>query len=135
MAEFSYFAWLCVGGGHPAKFLKIWISPLKFKFLQILLGDKNTTYLCSKIISTLLTKHCQYICRFFKNKSLYVKCVQKKVDWAKYHNRHSSKSIWVVKLSFCQNDCLMRQSFWQKDSLITHILFELCLFRHLDQRT
>ena len=26
----------------------------KFKFLQILLGDKNATYLCSKIISTLL---------------------------------------------------------------------------------
>ena len=25
----------------------------KFKFSQILLGDKNTTYLCSKIISTL----------------------------------------------------------------------------------
>jgi hypothetical protein len=25
----------------------------KFKFLQILLGDKNPTYLCSKIISTL----------------------------------------------------------------------------------
>ena len=23
----------------------------------------------------------------------------------------------------------IRQSFWQKDSLITHILFELCLFR------
>ena len=26
---------------------------LKFKFLQILLGDKNATYLCSKTISTL----------------------------------------------------------------------------------
>ena len=26
---------------------------LKFKFSQILLGDKNTTYLCSKITSTL----------------------------------------------------------------------------------
>ena len=25
-------------------------------------------------------------------------------DWAKFHNRHSSKSIWVIKLSFCQND-------------------------------
>ena len=29
---------------------------------------------------------------------------QKKVDSAKYHNRHSSKSIQVTKLSFCQND-------------------------------
>ena len=35
------------------KFAKIWISLLKFKFSQILLGDKNATYLCSKIISTL----------------------------------------------------------------------------------
>jgi hypothetical protein len=29
----------------------------------------------------------------------------------------------------------MGQSFWQKDSLITHILFELCLFRNLAQCT
>ena len=28
-------------------------------------------------------------------------------------------------LLFCQNDFPMRESFWQKDSLITHILFEL----------
>ena len=28
-------------------------SQLKFKFSQIFLGDKNATYLCSKIISTL----------------------------------------------------------------------------------
>ena len=40
---------------------------------------------------------------------------------------HSSKSIWLIKLSFCQNDPSMGQSFWQKDSLITHTLFELCL--------
>ena len=32
------------------------VHPEKFKFLQILLGDKNTTYLCSKIISTLPSK-------------------------------------------------------------------------------
>ena len=43
-------------------------------------------------------------------------------------NRHSSKSIIVIKLSFCQNDPLIGESFWQKDSLITCILFELCLF-------
>ena len=49
---------------------------------------------------------------------------QKKVDWDKYLNRHSSKSIWVIKLSFCQND-----------SFITHILFELCLFSNLAQST
>ena len=35
--------------------------------------------------------------------------------------------MWVIKLSFCQNDCPMRESFWQKDSLITHTLFELWL--------
>ena len=35
-------------------FAKIWISQLKFKFSQILLVDKNATYLCSKIISTLV---------------------------------------------------------------------------------
>ena len=59
----------------------------------------------------------------------------KKVDWAKLLNRHSSKSIWVIKMSFCQNDPPMAESFWQKDSLITHILFELCLFRHLAYST
>ena len=37
----------------------------------------------------------------------------------------SSKSIWVTRLLFCQNDSPMRGSFWEKDSLITHILFEL----------
>ena len=40
---------------------------------------------------------------------------------------HSSKSIWLIKLSFCQNNSPMGGSFWQKDSLITHILFELWL--------
>ena len=59
--------------------------------------------------------------------------VPKKVDWAKLLNRHSSKSIWVIKLSFCQNDPPMWESFWQKDSLIILILFELCLFRYLAQ--
>ena len=29
----------------------------------------------------------------------------------------------------------MGESYWQKDSLITHILFELCLFRYLAQST
>ena len=40
---------------------------------------------------------------------------------------NSSKSIWLIKLSFCQNDSPIGGSFWQKDSLITHILFELWL--------
>ena len=49
-------------------------------------------------------------------------------DWAKYQNRHNSKSLQVIKLSFCQNDPPMGESFWQKDILITILLFELCLF-------
>ena len=32
----------------------------------------------------------------------------------------------VTSLIFCQNDYPIRGSFWQKDSSITHILFELC---------
>ena len=50
---------------------------------------------------------------------------------AKFLNRHSSKSIWVIKLTFSQNDCSMGGSFWPKASLITHILFELWLFHAL----
>ena len=41
----------------------------------------------------------------------------------------------MIKLSFCRNDFPIGGSFWQKDSLITHILFELCLFRNLAQGT
>ena len=54
-------------------------------------------------------------------------------DWAKYHNRHSSKSIRVTNLSFCQNDSPMSTPFWQKKRLVTLILFELCLLWYLAQ--
>ena len=43
--------------------------------------------------------------------------------WAKYQNRHSSKSIRVIKLSFCQKDPPIRALFWHKDSFITHVFF------------
>ena len=33
----------------------------------------------------------------------------------------------MTKLSFCQNYSPMGKSFWQKNSLVTHILFDLCL--------
>ena len=33
----------------------------------------------------------------------------------------------MTRLLCCQNDFPMGGSFWQKDSLTTHILFELCL--------
>ena len=46
---------------------------------------------------------------------------------------HSSKSIWVIKLFFCQNDSPMGVTFWQKDSLITHIHFKLCLIMIFSQ--
>ena len=46
-------------------------------------------------------------------------------DWAKYHISHTSKSIKVTKLSFGQNDLPKSTSFWQKNSLVTLILFEL----------
>ena len=45
-------------------------------------------------------------------------------DCDKY-DKSSSKLIQVIKLSFCQNDPLLRESFWQNNSLVTHILFEL----------
>ena len=35
--------------------------------------------------------------------------------------------LWVIQLFFCQNDPPMGESIWLKDSLITHILFELWL--------
>ena len=59
--------------------------------------------------------------------------VTKICDWAKCYNRHSSKNIWVTRLFFCQNGVLLGGSFWQKDSLVTLILFELCLLWYLAQ--
>ena len=37
--------------------------------------------------------------------------------------RHSSKSIKVTKLSFCRNDSPYGKSFWQKDSLVTLLIY------------
>ena len=54
-------------------------------------------------------------------------------DWAKYQNSHSSKSIRVTKLFFCQNGILLGRSFWPKDSFVTLILFELWLLWYLAQ--
>ena len=36
----------------------------------------------------------------------------------------------MSSLFFCQNDALMGGSIWQKNSLVTLILFDLCLFEH-----
>ena len=37
----------------------------------------------------------------------------------------------VIILYFCQNDSLIGGSLWQKDRMVTHILFDLCLFKHV----
>ena len=39
----------------------------------------------------------------------------------------------MTRLFFCQNDVLLGESFWQNDSLVTFILFELCLLWYLAQ--
>ena len=41
------------------------------------------------------------------------------------------QKVWVTKLVFCINDSPIGGSFWKKDSLITHIIFDLCLFWYL----
>ena len=33
----------------------------------------------------------------------------------------------MTKVSFCQNDPIIGESFWQKNSLFTLVFFELCL--------
>ena len=33
--------------------------------------------------------------------------------------------IWVTKVSFCQNDPIIGESFWQKNSLVTHIFWTM----------
>ena len=43
--------------------------------------------------------------------------------------------LWVIKLSFCRNDSHMGGLFWQKNTLITHILIELCLLWYLAECT
>ena len=93
---------------------------------------------CSCIIIVLHLIKCSYYSLLSqKGETWYFKQTLAKVNqrvipkicpWARYQNRHSSKSIEVIKLSFCQNDSQEGGSFWQKDRLITYTLFELCLF-------
>ena len=75
-----------------------------------------------------------FYCSFFLSCTPFLST---NIDWLpkfatglKCYNRHKSKSIWVTILSFCQNDSLMGESLWQKDRMVTHILFDLCLFKH-----
>merc|ERR1712051_1076692 len=57
------------------------------------------------------------------NMTFFDRLLLKICDWAEYQNRHSSKSIRVTQLSFRQSDSPMSESFWQKNSLVTHIFF------------
>ena len=43
-----------------------------------------------------------------------------------YHNKKYMSDL-------CQNDVLLGELFWQKDSLVTHTLFKLCLLWYLAQ--
>ena len=70
----------------------------------------------------------------FTNKNIYIwyrDYCPKFATGLKCLTRHRSKNIWVTRLFFCQNDSLMGESLWQKDSLVTLILFELGLFWYL----
>ena len=60
----------------------------------------------------------------------HIDCCSKFATGLKCSNWHRSKSIWVTSLFFCQNDSPMSESFWQKNRLVTHTLFDLCLFKH-----
>ena len=75
-------------------------------------------------------------CRSLQSVSLFrsmQSLSQQKCDWAKYSSSHISRSIWVFKLILCQNGPPMGGSFWQNNSLISHILFELWLLEYLAQ--
>ena len=91
-----------------------------------LLGFWKTSYLY-QLISCIISL------AIYNSKYPYKSVMHQIYDWAKYRNRHSSKNIWVIKLSFCQNDPPIGESFWQNTSLVTHITYELCLFWYLAQ--
>ena len=61
----------------------------------------------------------------FTQQCSIVETGQQNLDLAKYHNRHSSKSKRVTKTSFAQMMYSLGDHFG--DSLVTFILFELCL--------
>jgi hypothetical protein len=61
---------------------------------------------------------------FWRNKD----CCAEIATWLNIIISYSSKSIWVIKLSFCQNGPVLWEYFWQKDSLITHILRLIMIF-------
>jgi hypothetical protein len=83
------------------------------------------------VVSCLVLQGNLCVCFFLWLKNYNICCwksyrlITKICDWAKFDHRLQFKSIWVTRLLFCQNHSRMRGSFWQKDSLITHILFEL----------
>ena len=98
--------------------------------LNILMGTKvaqvsadETTRL--GLLSSSKTQYSNHKSCSFKQRLITKIC-----DKLKCLNRHRSKSIRVTSLFFCQNDVLIGEPFWLKDSLVTLILFDLCLFQH-----
>ena len=58
-------------------------------------------------------------------------CSFRNVQISEFQNQFQTNSSLHISIFLVQ----MGESFWQKNSLITHILFELCLFRCLAQPT
>ena len=90
---------------------------------------ENITFLGIKLFSC---THCNKVL-FIKNQTNTVhsyRLLPKICDLAKYQSRHSSKNIRVTKLSLSQSDSPMSESFWQKNSLVIHIFFDLWPFKH-----
>jgi hypothetical protein len=65
----------------------------------------------------LINMICFYM--FFKGGNFYLQIRDYGPKFAtglKCLKRHRSKNIWVTRLFFCQNDTLMGESLWQKDT-------------------
>ena len=99
------------------------VSKHVFSFQFILIYDKKctntnpTSILGKKVHASKKSKH------FHKVFVSIVEGEQKKVQWAKYHNRHTSINIWVTRLLFCQYDLAKEQpghsnNFWTMPIMI-----------------
>ena len=104
--------WLVSQDCHEFASRYPWVNVMTFslKNIEKNVGNNAITF-SGKVLSTL---HRDWSPKFATGLNMIIGC--------------SSKSIWVIKLSFCQNDPLMVESFWQNNSLVTHILSELQSF-------
>ena len=115
-------------GGVKNRHIVKWCGPHHFDLFSI-----NVDYFFSFHVDPssnhvdLFRNHVDF---FFSNHSDTYRLITKICDMLKCLNRHRSKSIKVTKLSFCQCIPPMSKWFWQKNRMVTHILFDLCLFKH-----